>query len=513
MTVHPRKLVRDTLGFAASQFLVRAALIARTVLAARWLGPHTFGAWNALQLLMDYGVLAPLGTQQGLDQMVPRRIVDADPRALARVKRAGITNVLLTTLIFCAAWLVYFHGSTGNIMKIWGLGGLAVTMLLVVLVNWASYHTGVLRSHGNIRAVSLWFFTQGMIGALLGLALIRVIGVWGLLWGWATGTIVAFAWTRWEAREIAPLRPTFAPESLALFRVGFPMFFFVGSALIIRNLDRLIILHFLGAKDLGLYSLAVTAFTLLMYLPDSATYVFYPRLLQRFRAAGDRPEAVRESVLGVLRVLTTVTPALGGLAFLAAQDLIQVILPNFGPGIPAVRVMCFTAGALCISNLSSVVLMTLGRQVLLMPVAVLSTAAFALADIGVLRAGFGITGVAWATLATYSLSGLVVLGIALASLRLGAAGTVRELGGTIWAVASGMGLAALADRWVPWMGAVDPGPRILHVLLGWVTFLAAYALAAGPRLRGLGIRRLLSEFNLPFASLLRRGAEVGGRDA
>ncbi len=513
MTVHPRKLVRDSLGFAASMFTVRAALIVRTVLAARWLGPHAFGAWNAIQLLIDYGVLAPLGTQQGLDQMVPRRIVDADPQALSRVKRAGITNILLTTLAFCAMWLAYFRRSTGNIMTIWGPGGLTVAMLVVLLVNWASYETGVLRSHGNIRAVSLWFFTQGMIGAVLGLALVRVIGVWGLLWGWTAGTVVAFVWTSWESRGIAPARPALASESLALLKVGFPMFFFVGSTLIIRNLDRLIILRFLGTRDLGLYSLAVTAFTLLMYLPDSATYVFYPRLLQRYRAGGDRPDAVRESVLGVLRVLATATPALGGLAFLTARDVIRVVLPNYVAGTTAVRVMCFTAGALCVSNLASVVLMTLGRQVWLIPAAVLSTAAFALADIAVLRAGLGITGVAWATFATYSVSGLAVLGLALASLRCGVAGTLRELGVTAWALVSAMGLAALADRWLPGAGAVGPGWRLLHVLLGWGTFLGVYALAVAPLLRGLGIRQLLSEFNLPFASLLRRGLNLGGRDA
>ena len=77
--MHPRKLVRDSIGYATSQFIVRAAMIVRTVLAARWLGPQAYGAWNALQLMMDYGALAPLGTQQGLDQRVPRAIVDGDP--------------------------------------------------------------------------------------------------------------------------------------------------------------------------------------------------------------------------------------------------------------------------------------------------------------------------------------------------------------------------------------------------------------------------------------------------
>src|SRR4029079_2744433 len=99
-------------------------------------------------------------------------------------------------------------------------------------------------------------------------------------------------------------------------QIGFPLYFFVGSSIITRSLDRLIILKYLGARELGYYGLAGTAFTLMLYLPDSATFVFYPRFLQRFRASGDRPEEVRGSVITMLRLITVVTPLLGGIVSL-----------------------------------------------------------------------------------------------------------------------------------------------------------------------------------------------------
>lgn len=505
--MHPRKLVRDSIGFAASQFAVRAAMIARTVLAARWLGPHAFGAWNALQLIMDYGQLAQLGTQQGLDQMVPRRIVDGDAERLSRLKRAGFTSITALSLMFCAGGVLYFARSTGSLVQTWGVLGMSLAMGIVLLINWSSYHTSLLRSHGNIGAVSRWFFLQGMIGALVGLALIRWIGVWGLLWGWTAGTLAAFLWTRWEGRAFVPMRPLVSSDSVALFRIGFPMFFFVGTSIINRSLDRLIILRYLGTRELGFYSLAVTAVTLLMYLPDSATYVFYPRLLQRFRAAGDRPEEIQAPVIGVLRLLGVLTPALGGLACLAARDLIQVAVPNFLLGATPVRIMCFTATAMCIANLASIVMMTLGRQFWLMPVAVVSTLAFAIADITVLRSGLGINGVAWATLATYAVSAFTLLGMALSSLRLGFGRAVREIGFAAWGLGAAMVLSFAAEKLAPGGNSMEVGRRVLHLLLGWATFLAAYGLAVTPQLRGLGFRQLVSEFNLPFASWLKRDSD------
>ncbi len=506
----PRRFVRDSIGFAAAQLAVRAAIIVRTVVAARLLGPQVFGSWNAIQLLMDYGALAPLGTQQGLDQVVPRRLVDGDARAVERVKRAGLTSVLVLSLLYSSACLAYFMNSTGKVMAYWGIPGLLAAMSIVVQINWASYCTGVLRSHGNIAAVSRWFFVQGMLGAFLGLALIPTLGGWGLLWGWLAGTLIAFAWTQWDARGIAPFRPLVGPDTLLLFRVGFPMFFFNASSLIIRNLDRLIILRYLGTQELGYYSLAVTALTLVMYLPDSATFVFYPRLIQRFREGGDRPGAVLEPVLTVLRVLSVVTPALGGVAFLFVRDVVGVALPNFFPGARAVQVMCFTASALCLTNLASIVLMTLGRQLWLIPLAIAATAAFAVADVVALQRGHGITGVAWATFLTYTVTGAITLSVALGALGMKPAAVLRRVGLTLWGLAVALVLAPLAQRYAPWAEGGSPLLRILHATIASATFLLAYSLLAGFQLRGLGLRQVLSELNFPFAGALRRPGNGGG---
>ena len=506
----PRKMVRDSIGFALAQFLVRAVLIVRTTLAARWLGPVPMGGWNAIQLLMDYGSLAPLGTQQGLDQLIPRRIVDGDPVALARAKRSGFTTILLLSILFGGVTVAYFAGSHGSVVAQWGWEGVMVTMGIMLLTNVANYHTTLLRSHGRIGAVSRWFFIQGMIGGVGGLMLARWIGVWGLLDGWAAGTLVAFLWTRWDGRAIAPLQPLVSSDSRELVRIGFPMYFFVGSSIIIRNLDRLIILRFLGTKDLGYYGLAVTAFTLMMYLPDSATFVFYPRLLQRFRESGDRPEHVSDSVVTLLRLVTVVTPALGGLAALAARDAIDVVLPKFAPGIPSIQLMCFAATGLAVTNLSSVVIMTLGRQIVLIPVAVVSIVAFAAADLFVLRAGQGITGVAWATLVTYSASGALVLAIALVGLGMRRGRVLRHTMLSFAGLVVAMALAALCDRFLPWAAGGNGVKRFLHVSFASATFLVVYSLTVGQLLRGFGILGLIAEINPALAGWLRRGASLFG---
>ena len=88
--MHPRKFIRDSVGFATSQYLVRFLNLVRGLVAARLLGPGPYGAWSAIQLLFDYGGCAPIGTYQGLDRVIPARIVDGDAHRLDRAKRRAL---------------------------------------------------------------------------------------------------------------------------------------------------------------------------------------------------------------------------------------------------------------------------------------------------------------------------------------------------------------------------------------------------------------------------------------
>src|SRR5260370_34103773 len=69
--MHPRKLVRDSLGVALSSYLARLALLVRGVVTAAVLGPRGYGSWNALNLIVDYGSYATCGALQGLHPELP----------------------------------------------------------------------------------------------------------------------------------------------------------------------------------------------------------------------------------------------------------------------------------------------------------------------------------------------------------------------------------------------------------------------------------------------------------
>lgn len=508
--MHLRKFIRDSLGYAISQYLVRFLTTVRGLVAARLLGPGGYGAWNAIMLIMDYGTYAPAGTFSGLDQAVPARIVDGDAARLDRLKRAGLLNVMLSTGVFAAAALLYFSGSTGQIANKWGFGGVVVAVACVALQALSYYHLTLLRSHGNITAVSVWFLLQGTIGVGLGLALALhpALGHWGLLWGWFVGTVVATLSVMWQGRAVVPLIPTVARESLTLLSIGFPMFIYTVSNFVMRSFDRIIIFRFLGIHDLGLYGLAVMAVGFLLTLPDAIAYVIYPQLVRRYREHGETPGAIRDQVERAMRALSILMPAMCALAYLAADDAVDWLLPSFHDGVPALRILCFSAAGLSLANLGSIVLMTLGRQRVLVPVALGMTTLGVVLDLIAIRLGHGIRGVAWATFVTYAVNSAVLIMIAERGMGGSPRSRVMVLARVLLPLAIAIPLAYGFERFFPGYG--PPGPmrtlRLVGSVVGW---LILYGVLIVPLARGIGLRRLVSEIEWPW-SARRRGEAPRG---
>ena len=509
--MHLRKFIRDSLGYAISQYLVRFLTTVRGLVAARLLGPGGYGAWNAIMLIMDYGTYAPAGTFSGLDQAVPARIVDGDAAKLDRLKRAGFLNVLLTTGAFAAVGILYFARSTGQISTMWGFGGVVVALACVALQAVSYYHLTLLRSHGNITAVSLWFLLQGTIGVGLGLALAShpALRHWGLLWGWFVGTVVATLSVMWQGRAVVPLIPTVARESLTLLSIGFPMFIYTVSNFVMRSFDRIIIFRFLGTHALGLYGLAVMAVGFLLTLPDAIAYVLYPQLVRRYRESGDSPAAIHEQVHRAMRALSVLMPAMCALAYLAADDAVEWLLPSFLDGVPALRILCFSAAGLSLANLCSVVLMTLGRQRLLVPVALGMTTLGVILDLIAIHLGYGIRGVAWATFFTYAVNSAVLIVLAEGGMGGSRRTRVLFLARLLVPLVIAIPLAYGFERYFPGYG--PPGPmRALRLVGSAVGWLILYGAIVTPLARGIGLRRLASEIEWPWSAARRRGGASRG---
>ena len=178
------------------------------------------------------------------------------------------------------------------------------------------------------------------------------------------------------------MSPSPAPEGLDLVQVGFPMFVLTASAMVMRSLDRLIILRYLGNRDFGFYSISMMALTFLLYMPDAVTYVMYPRLLRQFGEDRGDPSGIRARSCSARCARARIFVPCCPVSCSSRRRPSSGCCCRSSPGVGALRALAFGALGLAFANFASVVLMTVGRQAMLMPTAFVAIGLGAALDLG-----------------------------------------------------------------------------------------------------------------------------------
>jgi len=354
-----RRFVGDTLGLAASQYAARAVLLARGVVSAVALGPAGFGAWNALNLILDYGTFASAGVLQGLDLRLPAPTVRGQAREARRLLAGAWSVVLAGGGLF--ALLVVGTLATGHPALLRGLGwGPPLLMLGAALLQLViQYQGSALRARGRFGAVSGSAAVQALLGGGLGLLLVVRYGIHGLLWGWLAGTLVAVAWVRRAAPDV-PLRPGAGRDGVGLVKGGFVVFASFLVSLVLRSVDRMAFISFGEAEHLGSYGLGLMAAGLVLYLPEAAAAVLYPRIVAAADGALDEA-VVRGQVLRAHRALTLLLPPVVAVAMVWVGPVLEAWLPQYRDAIGAVRLLGLGALLLSASTLPGYWLLGSGR--------------------------------------------------------------------------------------------------------------------------------------------------------
>ena len=496
----PKKFVRDTAGIALSQYLSRFVQMFRGLIAARVLGPAAYGSWNALLLVVDYGLLTQLGLQQGLDQEVPASLAKDPPERTDQLKRGGISGMIALWILFAIGVVVYLLIQPRRLAEGWGPAGVLLMVVSVLLQELIFYHGTLLRSHGRIGTVSVSLSIQAIVGGIAGLVLLWPMGVWGLLTGWLIGQIGAFIYIRREGAAVAPFALVPNRGTRQLLARGFPIFLFTASSTVLKSVDRIMILKFLSVEALGYYSIGLMGVSMLLYLPESIAYVLYPRLIARFAESQDT-ERTAAIMVRPLAAVAWLMPLVIGVSVFWVRELVTLFLPQYVPGVRALSTLLFGALGLALAIVPSFYLMAIRRQMQLLPLALSAIVLDVVLILVFLKAGAKIDGVALAVALGNGLYGLGLL--AFASLH--AKPTLSErLSFVAKSALPSLLTVVLCVSLYTWVR-----PLIVPQAAGWISslllsilFVALYAFMARRLKPRTGIVAMLRESSWPFARML-----------
>ena len=291
--------------------------------------------------------------------------------------------------------------------------GLRVMAIVLILQQAYTYHRTVLRSYNQFGELGRQQVLSGVLGAVLSIALVMALGFEGrLIAGFMTAAaILLYAVRRNPWRPVPKFN---ASVSWSLMRVGVPIIISGFVLSLVTTVDRLVVITFLDATQLGYLGLGLMLTNLVSLIPGMASQVLYPRITYHFGNTGKNVAALRSYVLKPPMILSSFLPLMIGPVYLALPFVIRVFLPDYTPGITSARIIVIGIFFYSVLGLTDYFLVTIGK---LKQYVFIGCTALAL-NIGLdflsLHFGYGIEGIAaGGTLLTYFFYSCIVIGYAL----------------------------------------------------------------------------------------------------
>jgi O-antigen/teichoic acid export membrane protein len=404
-------IILETILFAVSTIALQGSRFTVNLSAARSLGPETWGLWYILNLVLAYGGLIHFGVINAMNREVPVSRGRGETDKVHFVQSVTFGVMTVSTLV--AGGTLLFSSLAWNDDSL--RNPLALLALLFVSAQLYIFLQIHLKSEGRFRRMSYQQLVFASLLPMLALPLTARYGLPGYILAQTVTTLVVagFMIRKWPFN----LKPVFNwREAFRLMKIGFPIMLVGLLYTLLTTADRWVIIAFFEAKWLGYYSLAIMTLGVTSLIPMVLAQQMYPRMAEAWgRTAQTRPVllwALRQSATATVITLPVIL-----VIYFTAPALVMRYLPTYQLGIPALSIILIAPLFLAISNGFANMLNTLDRQMFTVAVQVGAIMLNIGLNILFVRLGFGITGVAWATAATYAVYGLALVGLGFSTIR------------------------------------------------------------------------------------------------
>ncbi|MBN1825438.1 MAG: oligosaccharide flippase family protein [Candidatus Eisenbacteria bacterium] len=403
------KTLADWGGYATSQYVARFATMIRGFVIARLLGPEEYGNWVALLVIYQMGAYVHLGILNGMDREIPFWLGRENRERAWGFRDAGFTAVTglsaLLVLALIAVDLVGWKGYTSVTRLALPLAGVAV-----LLQNQVFLHYNIFRSTQRIGPVSQGWALQGILDLALSVPAAIFYGVHGLFVALVITNLSVVAFLRIRSDWSFRLRASLGDWKRLLVRGG-PVLAYLFMEVLLRQVDKFVIIAFLSREQLGFYGIAFTVASMLRYITSSASFTLFPNFLAKFGETGEISSLAR-TLKEPTFAFSIFIPVFLGLVMLWIHIPVVFLLPKFLPGLSAMRILVCGAVFFSLASLSSYFLITVNRtRVLLLGGAAIVILEAALNTLFI-RLGYGIHGVALGSATCQFLYGTILLAYA-----------------------------------------------------------------------------------------------------
>lgn len=501
------KIIKDMIAYSSSSVLAQALALVTSIIAARILGPTDFGIWNAVILVLVYGLYFDLGISDAMARDLPFYIGKGDLTRASEIKSNTLAVTIISAIVasLVAIGISFMPGNSPH-MAI-GFRGLAIALFLQRLYL---YYATVLRCYNDFTLLSKLQVVLALLTAVLVISLVIQYGFNGRVTAAILSQLIILI-TVLAVRKFKIIPRIDFRVIWPLIKVGIPIIISIVVIGLLTTVDRLMVVKYMGETQLGYFSIALLMGTIVSLVPAMAIQVLYPRITHRYGESGKDIGALRNLVLMPPVLLSCLLPLLIGPLYLSLPFIIELLLPAYMQGITAARIVLLGIFFFSIIGITGYFLVVIDKLKQFVFFGLFALALNITLDLLIIRMKLGIEGIAiGGTLITYFCYATAIIGYALSHYIRNVRDWMKYFAKIILPFAYMLALLFT----VQWMIVFADHASVFRKLLTVGAQIALFMLGCLPLLyavtRELKMDIRLTRFN-DFKGLLRRVIMAGDR--
>ncbi len=395
-----KEIIKDISLYASGVYLTHGIDFIISILMKRFLGPVFSGVWASLQVILMYAKFANLGSFEAVTREIPYSLGKKEPEKAEEIKNTVFWFIFMNSCLLGGGIALVALGMRPGISEpvFWGLITISV---LLVLQRIYYYQMVVLRAYKKFTMASQALVFSSAFGALPLLWMTWHYQIYGFYIATTFIFLVNILYVFIRSGQKFPFY--FSWERLKpLITFGFPIMIIGAMDVVFRCLDRIIIPRYLGFEYMGYYSLSLMAMGYLTSFPNMLRVVLFPHYQDRF-SERDNVKDLKNFVYQSTLALAYILPILLAAVWFFSESLVFLILPQFKPGLFPLKILLPGLFFLSLNQQFATLLITAKKHLSLIPAMIALIILGATLSIAVIKAGYGLPGVAMMMTATYFL--------------------------------------------------------------------------------------------------------------
>lgn len=472
-----KKILKDTALLNGAGVVGQGFAFLQSFFVLRFLEPSAYGIWAGLTIILIYSTYVHLGLEYGLGVRLPYHLGQDNVRRARQIEDSVYLVWMAASLVVAAGLLCY--------ALLWDQPSDLIRLGLVVIAALIPLGQQVLFLSRWQTSVPVDFSLGSVLSAaqgLLSLVVIVPLAYWFGVSGVMIGTLVVAAvmCAAWTARTRFRLRWQFSRDALwEILRIGFPILLVVLGGVLIRTVDRLLIVAHLGAEQLGYYAVTGLGGAFLYSLLSQAGSAIAPHISREIGRAEDSAPALRKFLLKPTLIFACLAAGIIAALVFTVPPLVELLLPQYVPGLAAFYLFVpgffFLGVILTANNILNVVLIGRRRQRLVVYIQLIAVVVEVVCGLALIRVGWGIAGVALGSTLAYASYGLPILYFASKYVIPEAATRIRFLGTVlllfVYAVVVTLLIYWLGEHWITTAPFLRAATQVLLLVLAFVPVL------------------------------------------